>query len=88
MNSSEARISPTAVSTTPGLKLYLLFVMSWFLHFPARLEFRGTIRFYLVLVCILAGLSWTRVSNDEPPALAGKVLRSLLVTEIVMVPLV
>lgn len=88
MNSSEARISPTAVSTTPGLKLYLLFVMSWFLHFPARLEFLGTIRFDLVLVCILAGLALTRVSNDEPPAQAGKVLRLLIVYAIVMIPFV
>ena len=86
MNSSEARISPIAVSTTPGLNLYLLFVISWFVHLPARLELLGVIRFDLILVCILAVLALTRVSNDEPPAPAGKVLRLLIVYAIVMVP--
>jgi O-antigen ligase len=88
MNSSEARIPPIAVSTTPGLNLYLLFVVSWFVHLPARLEFLGVIRFDLILVCILAGLALTRVSNDEQPAPAGKVLRLLIVYAIVMIPFV
>jgi O-antigen ligase len=88
MNSSEARISPVATSTTPGLNLYLLFVISWFVHFPARLEFLGTIRLDLILVCILAGLALTRASRDEPPARAGKVLRLLIVYAIVMIPFV
>src|SRR5437899_12524237 len=86
MNSSEARISPIAVSTTPGLNLYLLFVFSWFVHLPVRLDFRWVILFDLLLVCILAVLALTRVSNDGPPAQAGKMLRLLSVYAIVMAP--
>src|SRR5437899_12600776 len=83
MNSSEARISPIAVSTTPGLNLYLLFVFSWFVHLPARLEFLGVIRFDLILVCILAVLALRRASNVEPPARAGQMPRLLIVNAIV-----
>src|SRR5207249_288853 len=88
MNSSESRISTVAVSTTPGLNLYLLFVLSWFLHLPQRFEFLATIRSDLLLVFILAGLALTRASNDQPLAQAGKVLRVLIVYAIVMIPFV
>lgn len=38
--------------------LYLLFVCSYFLHLPSRMEFLGAIRFDLVLVVLIGALAW------------------------------
>lgn len=40
-----------------GLRLYLVFSVSWFLHVPARFEFLGVLRVDLVLVLILIVLA-------------------------------
>jgi O-antigen ligase len=66
----------------------LLFVISWFLHLPARLEFLGTIRFDLLLVCILTALALIRPSISVPPSQAGNALRVLIVYAIVSIPFV
>ncbi len=88
MNAPKPMISGVVVPTTPGLNLYLLFVVSWFLHAPARLEFLGAIRFDLLLVCILTFLALTRAGSSGPPSEAGKVLRILIVYAIVTIPFV
>lgn len=76
---------PTAV----GLYLYLLFMTSWFLHIPARLEFLGTIRFDLLLVCILIGLAvMTAKPGGQPTSEADRVLRVLIAYAIVTIPFV
>jgi O-antigen ligase len=80
--------SSGAGATTPGLNLYLLFVISWFLHLPARLEFLGTIRFDLLLMCLLAGLALLRRASGGPPSAADKVLRVLIIYAIVTIPFV
>lgn len=43
-----------------GLNIYLLFVISWFLHLPARLPFLGVVRFDLLLVSVLGALALSR----------------------------
>jgi putative inorganic carbon (hco3(-)) transporter len=88
MNSSNKNIVSTKASETPGLNLYLLFVASWFMHIPARLEFLGTIRFDLLLVCMLMGLVLTRGSYGGAPTQAGKVLQALIVYAIMTIPFV
>lgn len=40
-----------------GLKLYLLFTISWFLHLPERIPFLGTIRFDFILILSLFALT-------------------------------
>lgn len=80
--------SSGAGATTPGLNLYLLFVISWFLHLPARLAFLGTIRFDLLLICILTGIALIKASNSGPRGQVEKVLRVLIVYAIVTIPFV
>jgi hypothetical protein len=76
---------PSAV----GLNLYLLFMVSWFLHLPARLEFLGTIRFDLLLVGLLIGLAVTTAKpSRRPSSEAERVLRVLIMYAIVTVPFV
>jgi putative inorganic carbon (HCO3(-)) transporter len=78
-----------ARTTTPGLNLYLLFVISWFLHFPARLEILGAIRIDLALVCLLTALAVTRgkLSNSASSE-ADRVLRMLIVYCVLTIPFV
>jgi putative inorganic carbon (hco3(-)) transporter len=46
-----------------GLYTYLAFVISWFLHVPQRIPVLGVLRIDLLLVAVLAWLSW---SNRDP----------------------
>lgn len=46
-----------------GLYGYLAFVISWFLHVPQRIPVLGVLRVDLLLVAVLAWLSW---SNRDP----------------------
>jgi putative inorganic carbon (HCO3(-)) transporter len=80
--------SQGAEAITPGLTLYLVFVTSWFLHLPARLEFLGAIRFDLLLVCILAGLAFLRRTGGQSTSEADKTLRVLIVYTLLMTPFV
>lgn len=76
---------PTAV----GLYLYLLFMVSWFLHLPARLPVLGTIRFDLLLVCVLAVLAVTTAKpSGHPTSEADRVLRVLIAYALVTIPFV
>ena len=90
---SYAQAKPAAAATAApfnaGLYLYLVFMTSWFLHLPARLEFLGTIRFDLLLVCLLAAFAFAKPrSAAGSTSEADKVLRVLIAYAIVTVPLV
>lgn len=81
--------SGKAQTSNVGLYFYLLFMTSWFLHLPARLTFLGTIRFDLLLVCLLIAIAFAkRGSGVGPPTEADKVLRVIIAYAIVTVPLV
>lgn len=73
-----------------GLGIYSLFVVSWFLHFAARLPLLGAIRFDLLLVLILSYLAFTKMANNRDSAITqtDKVLRILVVYSIVTIPFV
>jgi O-antigen ligase len=60
-----------------GLNIYLLFVVSWFLHLPARLPILGVIRFDLLLVALLTVMALSQRTRREPPV--GKTSKLLLV---------
>ncbi len=72
-----------------GLRLYLVFSVSWFLHVPARFEFLGVLRVDLVLVLILIVLA---LSGSAEKSFAStsidKRLKWLLVYAVLSVPLV
>jgi putative inorganic carbon (hco3(-)) transporter len=82
---------PSAVTParTPGLNLYLLFVISWFLHLPARLEVLGAIRFDLLLVCILTAFALTRGKlTSSTTSEADRALRVLVLYSVLTIPFV
>lgn len=63
--------------TNAGLKVYLLFVASWFLHLPARVPVLGAIRFDLMLVVVLAFLAYQQSAKSSNTA--GQTARILTV---------
>jgi putative inorganic carbon (hco3(-)) transporter len=71
---------------------YLLLIVSWFLHLPARLPFLGVIRFDFLLIFILIvaafnkNMSATRIISDEN--IVEKRLRTLIIYIIVVTPFV
>ena len=72
-----------------GLILYLLFIISWFLHLGTRLPFLGLIRFDLFLICVLVYLAvsskrdiGTGRSNTD------KLLMTLIVYSVLTIPFV
>jgi len=77
------------VNKNSGLTVYLLFVISWFLHLGTRLPFLGLIRFDLILVCILSylALSSKRVSGTRRTA-TDNLLRILIVYSVLTIPFV
>lgn len=73
----------------PGLNIYLLFVISWFLHLTARLPVLGTLRIDLLLVCGLMLILLSRRSTSHVPKTdTDKLLRTLVLYSIVTIPLV
>lgn len=72
-----------------GLNIYLLFVVSWFLHLPSRVPFLGEIRFDFVLIAILSLLALLGRQKDEHPvSLTDKLLRILIAYSIMTIPFV
>jgi O-Antigen ligase len=47
--------------------LYLVFVLSWFLHLPDRVPAFGVLRLDLVLVCLIAALTMVTKQQAVPP---------------------
>ena len=62
-----------------GFTIYLVYVISWFLHIPDRIPFLGTIRFDLILVYILAALIIFGGKSDRILTETDKVLKILIV---------
>lgn len=72
-----------------GLKLYLLFMISWLLHVPARIEVLGAMRIDLVLVLILTGLAILHPRDHRDVATGtSKWLKILIAYALLTVPLV
>lgn len=77
------------MSNNLGLNIYLLFIVSWFLHFGARLPFLGAIRFDLLLVCILSTLALSKIKDSSSPTTqTDKLLKILIAYSIVTIPFV
>jgi len=77
--------------TNAGYYLYLLFVASWFLHLPSRIEPLGLIRFDLLLVMILGSLVFMRASEQPGTSLDSKtdrLLKIIILYVIVTIPFV
>jgi putative inorganic carbon (hco3(-)) transporter len=72
-----------------GFRLYLLFLISWFLHLGNRIPALGVIRFDLILVVALALLSFSTTQGraSERPA-TDKRLRLLVLYAVLTIPLV
>lgn len=72
-----------------GLNIYLLFVISWFLHLPARMPFLAVLRFDLLLVGILTILAFSsNKDSDSPKTQTDKLLRILIAYSILTIPFV
>lgn len=63
----------------PAFLLYLLFVLSWFLHLPARYPILAGVRFDLVLVLLIAALSLLSRRSPDSPSLDLRTSRILLI---------
>lgn len=72
-----------------GLNIYLLFVVSWFLHLGTRLPLLGLIRFDLLLVCAL-GCFAVSSKNDIgiERTSTEKLLTTLIIYSILTIPFV
>lgn len=72
-----------------GFRLYLLFLVSWFLHLGSRIPPLGLIRFDLILVVILAILAFSaKAETAVQRPVADKRLRLLLLYAVLTIPLV
>jgi O-antigen ligase len=72
-----------------GLDIYLVFTISWFLHFGARFPILGAIRFDLILVCIMSAIALSKTKDTTLPATeTDKVLRVLIVYSVLTIPFV
>jgi putative inorganic carbon (hco3(-)) transporter len=71
------------------LKIYLLFVASWFLHLPSRVPFLGTMRFDFVLIGILCVFAVLGRDKNRPPAShTDKLLLVLIAYSVLTLPFV
>ena len=61
---------------TTAYWLYLLFVVSWFIHLTARLPVLGVVRFDLLLVAAIAGLQFMSSRNEDAAPPQGAALRT------------
>ena len=59
--------------------IYLLYIVSIFLHLPARIEVLGTIRFDLLLVCIITGMLFLSRERTLQKQHKNEIARILLV---------
>ncbi|WP_129125873.1 O-antigen ligase family protein [Geomonas oryzae] len=71
---------------TIGLALYLLFMISWFLHLTSRIPWLGAIRFDLVLVLLLFLIHMLQKRTSDAEAEPYRKLRALVFTVIVLTP--
>jgi O-antigen ligase len=72
-----------------GLTLYLIFIVSWFLHLGTRLPFLGFIRFDLALVFVLTCLAFSnRSAESDKPATTDILLKALIAYSILTIPFV
>jgi O-antigen ligase len=72
-----------------GLYVYLLFTISWFLHFGARFPVLGAIRFDLLLVCVLAIVAFFQTqARSYPYTQTDKVLITLIAYAVLAIPFV
>lgn len=73
----------------PGFNLYLLFIISWFLHLGTRIPVLGIIRFELLLVIALAALAVSATAGrQEPRTEVDTLLRVLIAYAVLTIPLV
>jgi O-antigen ligase len=87
--SASAISAPADGVTTLGLNLYLVFVVSWFLHLGTRVPVLGAIRFDLILVAVLTALALVSKSSKRRPATAtDKLLLTLILYAILTIPFV
>ena len=72
-----------------GLTVYLLFVISWFLHLGARLPILGLIRFDLLLIVIMTYLAFSGQGEySTQKAKTDKLLRTLIAYAVFTIPFV
>lgn len=72
-----------------GLKLYLLFMISWFLHLGSRVPFFGLIRFDFLLLAVLAVLAFlTAIGQNQVGNRTEYLLRTLILYSILTIPFV
>jgi putative inorganic carbon (hco3(-)) transporter len=75
--------------SNPVLKWYLLFVVSWFLHLPARVPILGVLHLDLFLVLFLGVRAFSNNSDGGSPVnRVDKLLRILILYSIVTIPFV
>ncbi len=83
------QVTAPQVSKTSGLKLYLVFVISWFLHLGTRLPVLGLIRLDLFLVCILCWLALSNTSKSSGRRTrTDELLRQMIIYAVLTVPFV
>jgi hypothetical protein len=76
-------------NTSVGLKIYLLFFVSWFLHFPSRIPVLAAIRFDLVLVLVLTIMAYQQSAKQSgPTGRTARILAILLGYAILATPFV
>ena len=73
---------------TIGFRVYLLFVLSWFLHLTERIPALSYVRFDMALVGILAvvGFLYSKQSDRSPQTDIGKSLKVLIAFIVVATP--
>jgi putative inorganic carbon (hco3(-)) transporter len=77
------------VDRNTGLNVYLLFVISWFLHFGARLPILGLIRFDLLLIIVLSYLASSgQGERSTQRTETDKLLRTLVTYAVLTIPFV
>lgn len=89
MNSDSASTQVTEMVRKPGFNLYLLFVISWFLHLGTRIPVLGLIRFDLLLIVVLTALAFSGMARQRGIITeTDKWLRILIIYSLVTIPLV
>ena len=85
----ELHVEHAQANHNSGLIVYLLFIVSWFLHLGARLPFLGTMRIDLILVIILSCLAFfSRRDSGAQRTKADTLLRALIAYSVLTIPFV